>query len=489
MKKNTFDDIFASFNIGKMEVALNVKSVQEVVNYPANIIKMPLAPDFLVGVFNLRGLIIPVINLKDLLSLEERNIDPLQKVAIVDFEGAKIGMLFDSTNEILRVKNEQIDHFNYVDEKSHGVVAGALRLDHGERIIQVLNPSALFNIENIPQILGQQQKRLIEKSHAYQEGKKKCISFSVKGIKLGFEIAGINEIIKVTAIEASAITDELCLGIINIRGQIVPVIDTALLLGVPPSSLESIHEKRIVVLKLEKEMFGLLVDGVENIIPFQTEAIMAIPLLNKKRAEMFTGCILDQDQKEIFLLNHTHMLSNQEVNAITLGHSKFYQSEVKTQVEQERRNCNSYISFKLDQMFAVSIHDVREIISNTDEIIAAPGATSVIKGILNLRGRLVTIINTRSLYQLPDDNSSDSKILIFDQGAERFGFIVDSIDSIVTVDEEKKRKVPSLMVQNVKEKFSNDIKEIVTINQNEKESVMIILNIEPVIARIKGLAA
>lgn len=67
--------------------------------------------------------------------------------------------------------------------------------------------------------------------------------------------------------------------------------------------------------------------------------------------------------------------------------------------------------------------------------------------------------------------------------------MVDSIESIVMVDNEKKMKVPSLMVQNVKEKFENDIKEIVTVNHQEKEGVLIILNMAPVISRIKGLAA
>lgn len=490
IKKNTFDDIYASFNIGALEVALNVKSVQEVVNFPENIIKMPLSPDFLVGVFNLRGLIIPVINLKELLSMNERDVNSSQKIAIVDFEGARIGLLFDNTSEIIRVKNDQVDNFNYIDERSHKVISGALKLDNGQRIIQMLNPFALLNIENIPQIIDQQQRLKKDKSITRQDGRKKCISFSINNMKMAFEINGINEIIKVTALESSAIQDDLCLGIVNLRGQIVPVIDCSLLLGGPATEQTNVADKRIIVLKIEKEMFGLLVDSVENIIPFAADAIMAIPLLNKKRAEMFAGCIQDYEQKEIFLLNHQHILSNQEILSITQGHSKIYQSEVQTQIRRGGINRNSYISFRLDHLFAVSINDVREIINNAEEVISAPGTTEVVRGILNLRGKLVTIIDTRTLYHLPSlPYSPESKILIFDHGEERFGFVVDCIESIVMVDNEKKMKVPSLMVQNVKEKFENDIKEIVTVNHQDKEGVLIILNMGPVISRIKGLAA
>ena len=80
----------------------------------------------------------------------------------------------------------------------------------------------------------------------------------------------------------------------------------------------------------------------------------------------------------------------------------------------------------------------------------------------------------------------NTKILIFDIGEERFGLIVDSVESIVMVDDDKKMKVPSLMVQKVQDQFQDDIKEIVTFQQEEdKENVLIILNMEPVTFRVK----
>lgn len=482
----TFDEIYATFGIGGIEVALNVADVQEVVNFPENVIKMPLSPSFLVGVFNLRGLIIPIINLKQLLHLEGQEVQPNNKIAIVDHEGAKIGLIFDSTSEIVRIKKEYVDLFSYVEEKSHKVIKGALKLENGERIIQILNPFALFHIENIPQITDQQQRIKKDKLAYRQDGRKKCISFSINDMTMGFEISGINEIIKIDSIESSTVQSELCLGIINLRGQVIPIIDSGSLFSGTPSDQNQLQEKRVIILRLEQEHFGLLVDSVENIVPYTVDAIMAIPVLNSERSGMFQGCIQTPDHKEIILLSHQNLLSNQEVLSITQGHSKIYQSEKQTQIRRGGINRNSYISFRLDHMFAVSIYDVREIINDSAEIISAPGTNDIVKGILNLRGKLVTIINTRNLYQLPQlENNPDSKILIFDHGEERFGFVVDSIESIVMVDNEKKMRVPSIMVQNVREKFQNDIKEIVTVNQNEKESAIIILNMEPVINRIK----
>ncbi|MGZ3789991.1 MAG: chemotaxis protein CheW [Bacteriovorax sp.] len=485
------EEIFGSFHIGAMEVALNVKAISEVVNFPEKIIKMPLSPNFLLGVFNLRGLIIPIINLKALLKFSDCEISSSQKIGIVEHLGAKVGLLFDSTSEIIRVNQKDISEFSYGAENSHKVVSGAIKLNAGSRILQIIDPFALFTIENIPQIIDQQNKTNQGRARtSYQhESRKKCISFSVNEMKMGFEMSGIHEIIKVPAILESAIQNNLCVGMVNLRGQTVPVIDLALLLGASSDGGQKIEEKRIIVLKIEQELFGLLVDTVESINTYLPNDIMPIPLLSSARSKIFLGCVSFSDVGDVILLNDQEILTNKEIVEITQGHSKIYRTSVEEKAANKKHiNRQAYISFKLDHLFGVSIKDIREIINYSEEIISAPGMPSFVKGILNLRGKLITIIDTRSLYVMNQSKigSESSKILIFESGDERFGLVVDAVESIVTVDADKKMKVPSLMVQKVQDQFENDIKEIVTFQQAEdKEGVLIILNMEPVTERIK----
>ncbi|MBC7538527.1 MAG: chemotaxis protein CheW [Bacteriovorax sp.] len=485
------DEIFGSFYIGTMEVAINVKAIHEVVNIPDKIIKMPLSPDFLIGVFNLRGLIIPIINLKVLLKFDDYEMMPSQKISIVDHEGAKVGLLFDSTSEIIRVNIKDISEFSYGTETSHKVISGAIKLDSGSRLLQIIDPFALVSIDNIPQIIDQQNKQNLVRVDAssLHESRQKCISFSINEIKMGFEISGIHEITKVPEIQKSALQNELCIGMINLRGQTVPVIDLAALLGASKGNEKKVEDKRIIVLKIENELFGLLVDAVESINTYKVCDVMPIPLLSSTRSKIFLGCISLGDVGDVILLNYQEVLSNKEILEITQGHSKIYSSGIKEQTATKRSvKRQAYISFKLDHLFGVSIKDIREIINYSDEIISAPGMPTFVKGILNLRGKLITIIDTRSLYVMNQSkvDVENSKILIFDSGEERFGLIVDSVESIVTVDDDKKMKVPSLMVQKVQDQFQDDIKEIVTFQQGEeKEGVLIILNMEPVTTRVK----
>lgn len=491
--KKVANNIYTSFHIDKTEIAITVKSVQEVVNFPDRIIPMPLAPTFLLGVFNLRGMIIPIINLKNLLKYSDDSINPSQKVAIVEIEGARVGLVFDSTSEILRVLEEDISNFSFVSENSHKVISGAIKLDGGNRILQILDTPALITIENIPQILDQ-QKIGIQTKQSRLDQRHKCISFFVKNIRMAFEISTIHEIVKVPEIKPSSIQSNIFLGIINLRGRTIPVVSFTKVLKIK-NELDEVKEdsdQRIIILKINKELIGLMVDSVDCINSYYDDDKMTVPLLSKDRISMFQGCLNIPNEGEIFLLDHENVLSNSEILEVTEGHSKIYQNAEMVNV-LKKIDRESYISFRLDHLFGISIKDVKEIINYSDEILNAPGMPSHVLGMLNLRSKLVTIIDTRNLYQMAGAGTtartSDTKVLIFEKEGERFGLVVDALESILTIDQDKKFKVPTLVTQKVQSQFQNDIKEIISVAVGEKESALIILNIESVSDRIRSAKA
>ena len=248
------------------------------------------------------------------------------------------------------------------------------------------------------------------------------------------------------------------------------------------------EDQRIILLKIEDELFGLLVDGVDSINSYTDEDVMAIPLLSKERINMFKGCVVF-NQQEIILLNHHAVLENKEVLELTEGHSKmFKRDEATTSKKQLRGQRQTYISFRLNHLFGIAIRDIKEIIEYRNDIMQAPGLPSFVVGMLNLRGKLVTIIETKKLYQMSvsSERNEATKILIFDRGEDCFGLIVDSVENIVNIDSDKNFKVPELLVQQVKSQFQQDIKEIVAIpTETNREAAMIILNIEPINQRIR----
>src|SRR6202008_2138343 len=88
---------------------------------------VPLSPPYLEGIFTLRGMVIPVVNLRRLFDPDAARAEPAQKIAIIDHEHIQVGLLFDSTGEILRVRPEQHSILNYEGKNAQGVISGTLQ--------------------------------------------------------------------------------------------------------------------------------------------------------------------------------------------------------------------------------------------------------------------------------------------------------------------------------------------------------------------------
>lgn len=473
--------LYGSFFLEGTELALPVDVIQEVVVFPARVTSIPLAPAFLAGVFNLRGAIIPIIDLRSILGMPETVARETQKIAIVDFAGTRVGLVFDATGEMLRVQASDRHPFHYADDNpSHvahraarHVVKGALKLNGGERIVQILDPAELMQIEQVPQILDKQRAGGSTRRLAMTQ-RRQCVSFRLGEAALAFEIAAIHEIIRVPAIQESVLKSEICVGMFNLRGDVMPLVDFGALLGMTRrvearEATGMDDERRIVVMRIGEESVGLLVDCVDSIVGFTSEQLLPIPSVGARRSGTFASCISREGHDDIVLLAHASLLTHSELNALTQGHSRLYAHADGHSAKQHQRGERSvYITFKLDSMMAMPITGLREIIRYTDEFMRPPGLPDAVRGILNLRRRLVTIVDLRALYALAPREMSASadasaKILIVERGEDAYGLIVDSVENIANVYASDKMAVPSIMMDASAKRLRADLTEIVEV--------------------------
>lgn len=91
-----------SFHLGKEEYGVNILNVQEI-NKIVHITTIPNAPSFVEGIINLRGKVIPVINLRKRMGLPEKAADKDTRIVVVDMEGRITGFIVDSVSEVLRI--------------------------------------------------------------------------------------------------------------------------------------------------------------------------------------------------------------------------------------------------------------------------------------------------------------------------------------------------------------------------------------------------
>lgn len=449
----TVTELFGSFALGGEEYALPAICIREVVNFPARISALPLSPAFLEGVFTLRGTVIPVVNLGRVFRPEARAAEANDKIAILDFQGVLVGLLFDATGEILRVRPEQRSTLSYANGDARGVVAGTILLDNGARLVQVLDPAALVRIENVPQVLALQGAHR-QTARRNQGERRQCVSFRVAGAAFAFEMNAIQEIISVPELQASVLNSALCLGRINFRGSQVAVVDFNTLLNAAPvpeaaaAERRLLPDQRIVIARIDDATIGFLVDSVDSIVNFYSEEVMAIPLLSKARAGMFGGCIARPELGDIIFLNHREIFSSNEIKEMRAGHANLYPKDeaVKSARGPKQGQRQVYITFALENTYALEIKQVREIIDFSSDITCPPGMPAFMRGMLNLRQQMISVIDLRQLYQMPVlDKLEQAKILIVERGEDLYGLMVDAVENIMTVNDNRRFAAPKMM--------------------------------------------
>jgi purine-binding chemotaxis protein CheW len=141
-----------SFNIGSEEFGVDILKVQEI-NRMVEITKVPQAPHFVEGVINLRGKVIPIIDLRKRFGLEVKEYDKDTRIVVVDINGTIMGMIVDAVSEVLRLPSNAIEPPpEIVTGVNAAYIKGVARLDDRLLIFldlsKVIDATELATIEN-----------------------------------------------------------------------------------------------------------------------------------------------------------------------------------------------------------------------------------------------------------------------------------------------------------------------------------------------------
>jgi purine-binding chemotaxis protein CheW len=142
---------FISFSVGQEEYGLELLRVKEVIRI-REITWLPKAPTFVKGIINLRGDVIPIIDLRDKFGLESRENTAATRVIVVEVDGRLMGMVVDSASQVVRIPTDQIDPPPPVlGVLSREFITGVGKVDG--KLIILLNTDAILTIEEL-QALG-----------------------------------------------------------------------------------------------------------------------------------------------------------------------------------------------------------------------------------------------------------------------------------------------------------------------------------------------
>ncbi|MEP4891062.1 MAG: chemotaxis protein CheW [Aliiglaciecola sp.] len=138
--------------------------------------------------------------------------------------------------------------------------------------------------------------------------------------RLGDETYGINvmqvqEVLRHTEIAPVPGAPDYVLGIINLRGNVVTVIDTRTRFGLPPHEITD--STRIVIIESEEQVVGILVDSVAEVVYLRSSEIDSAPNVGTEESAKFIQGVSNRDGELLILVDLNKLLSDEEWDEIS----------------------------------------------------------------------------------------------------------------------------------------------------------------------------
>lgn len=137
------DEQVVVFRLDKEEFGVPIESVQEIVRVPEQLTHVPKAPPFVEGVINLRGAVLPVIDLRRRLGLPTVERSDRQRVMVFLIEGMRTGFIVDSVAEVLRIHKSAIEAAPRLSSDQGKLLARMANLEKQKRMVQLIAPAHL----------------------------------------------------------------------------------------------------------------------------------------------------------------------------------------------------------------------------------------------------------------------------------------------------------------------------------------------------------
>ena len=138
------DEQVVIFRLGKEEFGVPINSVQEIVRVPEELIRVPTAPSFVEGIINLRGSVLPVIDLRLRLGLPAIERTDGQRIMVFMIADVRTGFVVDQVAEVLKIARNNIEPAPKLSQDQTGLLSRMANLAKQSRMVQLIDPKYLF---------------------------------------------------------------------------------------------------------------------------------------------------------------------------------------------------------------------------------------------------------------------------------------------------------------------------------------------------------
>jgi chemotaxis signal transduction protein len=614
-----------TFLLKDEEFGFDIMSVQEIIRLPKTA-KLPHTPDYVEGISSLRGTVLPILDVRSRFGMKREEHTDRSRVLVIDIEGKRTGLLVDSVRQVTRVgRNEFEPPPAAIRNETADYIDGVVKLEDGARIIIALDARRVCTVEGMNGVhdAGDEAGKKNPAAHSSKGRKdgngqlkeaqtkevppkggkvRQLVSFQIGREEFAFPMEHVREILRVQAPKEVPGSPDHLLGVLTVRGQILPIVDLRRLLqqisfaaqhaaacrvaiepyqawlgqggtccgkeemhqvikaaeqvrawlsgfnsssqalnetlakargvnehvsklagavannGLDEKSLEtlsmdiatsakaivaalhtfeeqvegSIHEdQRIIVVDSNGFQLGLVVDHVNEVLNVQEEAIEPPPNVAHQPGVNLSGIAkLDDGNRLILLLATGNLLDQNVLTTITEGvedpSAVLATAAEETKLADKKKDEDSLngeelqlVTFLLGQEeYGIPIARIQEI-DRLSKITQTPKAPKFVEGVTNLRGEVIPVLSTRTLFALEAKASDDrTRVIIVDLGGAKTGLVVDSVKQVLSIPKRNIAPPPESISSGVDGQFISGIGKV-----EDGKRMIVLLDVEKVLTR------
>lgn len=141
------------------------------------------------------------------------------------------------------------------------------------------------------------------------------VTFRLEEETYGINVMQVQEVLRYTEIAPVPGAPDYVLGIINLRGNVVTVIDTRARFGLMPGEVSD--NSRIVIIEAEKQVIGILVDSVAEVVYLKTSEIDVAPNVGTDESAKFIQGVSNREGELLILVDLNKLMTDEEWDEIS----------------------------------------------------------------------------------------------------------------------------------------------------------------------------
>lgn len=452
---------FVTFHVAGEAFGLSMSQVAEIIRLPTTV-SVPLTPEALVGLANLRGNVLPVLDLRRILKLDEAEYSDATRVLVAD-AGNPVGLIVDRVSKVINVDEASIEKADGVKTATDStLLSGVIRED--EKLVQLLDVEQLIK-QDFSSIIAKAKgadgadigNSASSDSNDEEEDAGQLVSFNIAEQEYAFDLMAVEEIVRVPeGIAEMPSTDHHVLGMIDLRGRLLPLVSLRRMFDLDEQALG--EHNRILVIAVRSvagimNSVGIVVDEVREVLSVPMNARDKVPALLSSGdgdSDISAVCRLDGGKRLVSILSEHEMFEDQAIQAAVAANKQ----ENKTMNENSTADADEgsedddtqMVVFKLaEQEYGVTIDDVQEITRVPDEMSKVPKTAEFIEGMVNLRGTVLPVLDMRTRFDIERMKRNDrQRILVLNLDGVRTGFIMDSVVEVLRLNRNSIEDSPDL---------------------------------------------